>query len=181
MPLPRHRSPSVEVSHTEKQRTAISARSRCSGATTPVWHPRRAKPLEPQRSAYVTATTVAAPPHSLRASTPANRSLASPPATLLDGTAGHTKAQVVEAVRRRTPVTVRRPAVASGEEPAAAAIHPVRGITKGCAESQKGTFSILFGTASADSLIQWCQSHSNQPRRWHCTMTWSVGGRFGAA
>ena len=40
---------------------------------------------------------------------------------------------------------------------------------------------IVFGTASADSLIQWCQSHSNQPRRWHCTMTWSVGGRFGAA
>ena len=35
-----------------------------------------AKPLEPHRSAYVTATPVAAPPRSLRAFTSANRSLA---------------------------------------------------------------------------------------------------------
>ena len=56
---------------------------------------------------------------------PAYASLQVPPPLFLR-TADNTKAQVVVAVRRQNPVAVRRPAVVSRVEPAAAAIHPAR-------------------------------------------------------
>ncbi len=49
-----------------------------------------------------------------------------PPATLLDGTAEHTKAQDVVPDVRRVPVAVRRTAVVGVEVPTAAPVHPAR-------------------------------------------------------
>jgi hypothetical protein len=49
-----------------------------------------------------------------------------PPATLLDGTAEHTKAQVDVPAVRRVPAADRRTAVAGVEKPATAPVHPAR-------------------------------------------------------
>jgi hypothetical protein len=49
-----------------------------------------------------------------------------PPATLLDGTAEHTKAQADEPEVRSVPVAVRRPAAPGAVDPAAAPVHPER-------------------------------------------------------
>ena len=49
-----------------------------------------------------------------------------PPATLLDGTAEHTKPKVVEPEARRAPVAERRPADPGDAAPAAAPAHPER-------------------------------------------------------
>jgi hypothetical protein len=68
---------------------------------------------------------------SLRASVTASlrtslAGLFTPPATLLDGTAEHTKAQAVEPDARREPAAVRRTAVDGVAAPAATPVHPAR-------------------------------------------------------
>jgi hypothetical protein len=79
--------------------------------------------LQPLRSSLAAGFRYGSVTAPLRASL---AGLFPPPATLLDGTAEHTKAQVADPVARREPVAVRRTAVAGAAAPAATPVHPDR-------------------------------------------------------
>ena len=71
-----------------------------------------------------------------------------PPATLLDGTADHTKAQVVVTVDRHEPVANRRTVVAGEVKPATAPVHPPRVATTGTASRPLGVTNLTSAAGS---------------------------------